>query len=73
MAMFPNDFCINYKWGCLWGKISSISEVDKIVKSRTPRVDFLGLYEDRNTNKRYLVFCTIPINYLVDVSGIAFT
>lgn len=68
MAMNPNDFCINYKWGCMWGKVSSFSEVDEIAKSRETQVEFLGLYEDRDTNKRFLVFRTASINYLVDVT-----
>lgn len=69
MATKPNDFCINYKWGCMWGKVSTLSEVDEIAKSRESQVEFLGLYEDRDTNKRFLVFHTAPVNYLVDVTG----
>lgn len=66
--MGPNDFCINYKWGCLWGKVSTQKEVDKVAESLRGSdfpMGYLGAYADRNTGITYSVYNTVSVNYLV--------
>lgn len=62
-----DDFCLNTTTdGCIYGKMSSFVEVNKIAK-RQGNVEYLGNYMVWENDNVYAVFHTEETNYFVQL------